>query len=281
MSPPRFDGITAKETHTMKRSSNIFFKLVGSLFGFLFLLLILLSLILLGKFLYFPSKTRAVLPQYSASEKFTKTIERPLETGHFHILDEVVYSDEYNAPLCLQCHGNFCHAQSKELRSFYNMHSFYLACETCHIRPQEGESFGFQWFDNKTGSVLTELQGSKGSYGAKIVPLRGDERLDAFPKAALALEFMQMRDSYSEEQRKKIQEELMQHISKEALTCKECHRKESYLPLSTLHYSQDRIDQLVQLEVIKLIDEYTKFYLPTMFDPGAAGKKAPVTPANE
>ncbi len=262
----------------MKRSSGVFLKLIGNVLGFLFLLLIVLSLIALGKFLYFPSRTRAVLPEYSRSENFTKTVERPLETGHFHILDEAVYSDEDNAPMCLRCHGNFCHAESKELRAFYNMHSFYLACETCHIRPQEGESFEFQWFDDKTGAAVTELRGSKGSYGAKIVPLKGDERLDAFPKAALALEFMKMRDSYSEEQRKSIQDELMQHISKEAVTCKECHQKESYLPLSTLHYSQSRVDQLVQLEVIKLVDEYTKFYLPTMFDPGVAGKKAPVTP---
>lgn len=257
----------------MKRSSNIFYKLSGNFLGFLFLLLILLGLICLGKFLYFPSKTRAVLPEYSASEKFTKTVERPLETGHFHILDEIVYSAEFNAPMCLRCHGNFCHAKSKELRSFYNMHSFYLACETCHIRPQEGESFGFQWFDDKTGGVVTELQGRQGSYGAKIVPLRGDERLDAFPQEARALEFMEMRDSYTAEERKKIQEELMQHISKEAVTCKECHQKQGYLPLSALGYSQSRIDQLVQLEVIKLIDEYIKFYLPTMFDPGVAGRK--------
>lgn len=262
----------------MKRLSRIFRKLIGKALGFLFLLLIFLSLIALGKFLYFPSKTRAVLPEYSRTEKFTKTIERPLETGHFHILDEVVYSDEYNAPLCLRCHGNFCHAESKELRAFYNMHSFYLACETCHIRPQEGESFGFQWFDNKTGGAVTEIQGKKGSYGAKIVPLRGDGRLDVFPKEALALEFMKMRDTYTEDERNKIQEELMEHISKEAVTCKECHQRQGYLPLSVLGYSQSRIDHLAQLEVIKLIDEYTKFYLPTMFDPGVAGKKGPVAP---
>lgn len=257
----------------MKKSSNIFIKFIGNFLGFLFMLFILVSLISLAKFLYFPSKTRAVLPAYSGSEKFSKTIERPMETGHFHILDEVVYSDEEHAPLCLRCHGNFCHAKSKELRSFYNMHSFYLACETCHIRPAAGESFQFQWLDNKTGEALTERRGSQGSYGAKIIPLKGGERLDIFPKEALALEFMKMRDTYTEEESKKIQEELMEHISEEAVTCKECHRKQGYLPLNALDYSQGRIDQLVQLEVVKLIDEYTKFFLPTMFDPSAAGRK--------
>jgi cytochrome c553 len=251
----------------------MFVQLLAKFAGLLLLILIILSLACLGKFLYYPSKTRAVLPAHSASEKFTKTVEHPRETGHFHVPDQVVYTDESNAPMCLRCHGNFCHAKSKDVRAFYNMHSFYLVCETCHIRPQEGESFGFQWFDDKTGQVVTELKGTQGSYGAKIVPLREGRRLDIFPKEALALEFMKMKDTYTEEERKKIREELMQHISKEAVTCKECHRQQGYLPLATIGYSQSRIDQLAQLEVIKLIEEYTKFYLPTMFDPDAAGRQ--------
>jgi cytochrome c553 len=256
----------------MNTSSHRLLKFVGSLLGFLLICLILFSLTALGKFLYFPSRTRAVLPEYRNSERFTKTIERPLETGHFHILDETVYSDEQTAPMCLRCHGHFCHTTSENLRAFYNMHSFYLACETCHIRPQEGESFGFQWFDDTTGRPLTEIQGTQGSYGAKIVPLREGSRLDIFPKEELAREFMKMKDTYSDEERKRIQQELMQHISKEAVTCKECHRPEGYLTLNTLGYSQSRMEQLAQLEVIKLIDDYTKFYLPTMFDPNATGR---------
>ena len=99
-------------------------------------------------------------------------MERPLEAGHFHLLDEVVYSDAYNAPVCLQCHGNFCHITSKELRSFYNMHTFYLACETCHIRPQAGEAFQFQWLDNTTGEVVKELKGNREITEQRLSPLR-------------------------------------------------------------------------------------------------------------
>lgn len=262
----------------MRKPSSMLVRLLANGAGLLLLILIMVSLFYLGKFLYFPAPTRAVLPADAANEKFTKTVARPRETGRFHISEDAGYADQGNAPMCLRCHGNFCHAKSKDLRAFYNMHTFYLACETCHIRPQEGESFGFQWFDDATGQAVTELKGAQGSYGAKIVPLRGGRRLDIFPKEALALEFMNKRDTYTEEERKKIQEELMQHISKEALTCRECHRLQGYLPLAAIGYSQSRMDQLAQLEVIKLIDEYTKFYLPTMFDPGVAGKKAPVTP---
>ena len=257
----------------MKQPSRMLLKLLANVAGLLLLIFTIVSLACLGKFLYYPSRTKAVLPAYSTSEKFTKAVERPLETARFHIPDQAAYRDEENAPMCLRCHGNFCHAKSQDVRAFYNMHSFYLACETCHIRPKEGESFGFRWFDDKTGQALKEIKGAQGSYGAKIVPTREGGRLDRFPKEALALEFMKLRDTYTEEERKKIQEELMQHISKESVTCKECHRPQGYLPLSTIGYSQARIEELTQLEVIKLIDEYTKFYLPTMFDPDAAGRK--------
>ncbi len=257
----------------MRKPSSMLVRLLAKSAGLLLLILIMVSLFYLGKFLYFPAPTRTLLPADATGEKFTKAVARPLETGRFHISQEAGYTDEANAPICLRCHGNFCHAVSKELRAFYNMHTFYLACETCHIRPREGESFAFQWFDDKTGRAVTELKGAQGSYGAKIVPLQGGRRLDIFPKEELALEFMNKRDTYTEDERKKIQEELMRHISKEAMTCKECHRPRGYLPLESIGYSRSRIDQLAQLEVIKLIDEYTKFYLPAMFDPDAAGRK--------
>jgi len=256
----------------MQRSSNIFLKLISNFLGFLFILFIIVCLISLGKFLYFPSKTKAVLPEYSPAEKFTKTIERTMEIGHFHILDQTVYSDAENAPMCLRCHGNFCHAESKELRSFYNMHSFYLACETCHIRKQEGEKIVFRWFDNITGEVVKELTGKDGSYGAKIVPLKGGERLDKFPKEEMALEYMKRKDTYTEDEKKKIQDELMKHVSKEPLTCKECHKRDGYLTFSALGYSQPRVAELTRLEIIKLIDEYKEFFIPTMFDPSVVGK---------
>lgn len=256
----------------MKQSPNIFLKLIYNLFGLFFFLGIIVGLICLGKFLYFPSKPKAV-PEQVPVDKFSKTIDQPLGLGeHFHLLDQIVYSDAENAPICLQCHGNFCHAESKELRSFYNMHSFYLACETCHIRKGEGEKMAFQWFDNSTGAVIKELKGKDGSYGAKIIPVKGTERLDKFPKEDLALKYMKLKDTYTEEEKKKIQDELMKHISKEAITCKECHKRDGYINFSALGYSQVRINELTRLEIIKLIYEYKEFFIPTMFDPSVVGK---------
>jgi cytochrome c553 len=256
----------------MKKPRNIFLKFISNLLGVLFVIFILVCLVSLFKFLYLPSKPTAV-PEDIPVNKFSKTIVQPLGAEHFHILDEAVYSDEENAPMCLQCHGNFCHAKPEELRSFYNMHTFYLACETCHIREKEGGKFELKWFDDISGEVVKKLKGKDGNYGAKIVPVKDGKRLDDFPKKELALEFMRLEDTYAEAEKKKIQEEIMEHISKEALTCKDCHKRDGYINFSTLGYAQDRINRLTRLEIIQLIDEYKEFYLPTMFDPRKVGRE--------
>jgi hypothetical protein len=251
----------------MSRSTNIILRFIGNFLGVIFGLMVIICVFLLLKFLYFPEKPTAVSEEKPV-DKFSKSIADPINAKeHFHILDEAIYSDEENAPMCLQCHGNFCHAKSEELRSFYNMHSFYLACETCHIREKEGEEITFKWFDNKVGHEVTELIGTQGNYGAKIVPIKGGKRLDAFPKEALAREYMRLESTYSDEEKKKIQEELMAHISKEALTCKDCHKKDGYINFSVIGYDPARINRLTRLEILQLIEEYKEFYLPTMFDP--------------
>lgn len=243
---------------------NIFRKMIANCLGFLFFLLIIVGLAGLFKFLYFPSKTKAV-PEDKNIDKFSKTIDRPREAGHFHLLDESVFSDEENATICLKCHGNFCHKKSKDFRAYYNMHTFYIACETCHIRKKEGEKIVFKWFDDKSGDVVKELIGSAGNYGAKIVPVKAGQRLDKFPEEELAIDFMKNQDTYTEEEKKKIQDQLMQHISKEPVACRECHQRRGYLNFKKLGYVATRSDELSGVAIVKMLLEYEEFYLPDVF----------------
>ncbi|MCK5423486.1 MAG: hypothetical protein KAJ08_15040, partial [Deltaproteobacteria bacterium] len=116
----------------MAESQNIFLKLISNLFGLFLLCFIIVSLVALGGFLYSTPSLEPVSKEDVPPDMFSKSIAQHLGADHFHILDEAVYADVENAPICLQCHGNFCHVKSEKLRSFYNMHTFFLACETCH-----------------------------------------------------------------------------------------------------------------------------------------------------
>jgi hypothetical protein len=152
------------------------------------------------------------------------------------------------------------------------MHTFFLACETCHIRKKDGAGITFQWFDDKTGKEVKKIIGTDGNYGAKIVPVKGGERLDKFPKGELALEYMKLKDTYTEEDKTRIKDELMEHISKEPITCEECHKKKGYLNYKALRYNQARSSELTSIEIVKMSQEYEKFHLPAMFDPRKAGR---------
>src|SRR5512137_2798421 len=102
--------------------------LIYNLLGYLFLIIIMVCLFALGKFLYFQPPKPVVTREQVIAEKFTKKLRSRVGTGHFHVSDESITTDSDTAPLCLRCHGNFCHNKSEEFRSYYNMHTFFLAC---------------------------------------------------------------------------------------------------------------------------------------------------------
>jgi len=253
----------------MKKVSNILKSAIVNLFGVLFVFFIALNLFWLGKFLYFPVVEKEEGSVNLSQEKFSKTIQPSFGADHFHILDEFVYSDVDNAQVCLQCHGNFAHIKHKEYRAYYNMHTFFLACETCHLRLEKDEGIGFKWLDDKTGEALEKLVGKDGNFGAKIVPVRklkfGFERLDKFPDEDLAKEFMKNKISYTKDEKEKICVKLMKWSDENPISCDECHSKEGYLNYHELLYNNKRSEELSRIEIVKMLHEYKEFHFPNIF----------------
>lgn len=238
---------------------------IADILGTIFFLLTIFIVVCLGKFLYFPTPDPLVATVKPVN-KYSKAIEWPMETGHFHLIDDNAYVDEASSSsMCLRCHGNFSHFKSKDFRAYYNMHTFFVACETCHIRVKSEEKVTFQWFDNKSGEIIKEPVGSPGNYGAKIVPVKDGKRLDKFPNELLALEFMTHADSYSEEVRKRVVKELMSHISKDPVSCKECHRANGYINFIKLGYGTARSSVLSRDAIVKMLQEYKDFYMPHVY----------------
>jgi len=249
---------------------NPLLQLIYNLLGSLALLAIIFCLYSLARFLYFQQPRRQpVSSEPAVSEKFTKKLRSEVGAGHFHVSDEPITTDSATAPMCLRCHGNFCHNKSEEFRSYYNMHTFFLACETCHIRKEQGSAIQFKWFDDRTGRQLKQVKGQDENYGAKVVPVipsgQEFERLDAFPEEKLALDFMKNKDRYTQEQRDKIQQQLMKQVTKKPVTCEECHCKQGYLNYSELGYNAVRAADLSRIDIVKMIKEYKDFKFPVLF----------------
>jgi hypothetical protein len=256
----------------MKKASSKLKTVIVNLLGVLFVFVIALNLFWLGKFLYFPAIEKKQVSETLPLDKFSKTIKPSFGSDHFHILDEKVYDRAVeNAQICLQCHGNFAHLKHKEYRAYYNMHTFFLACETCHLRlEKEDKGTGFKWLDDKTGKPLEKLVGKDGNFGAKIVPVRklkfGFERLDKFPDEYLAKEFMKNKSSYTEAEKEKICGQLMKWSDEEPISCDECHSKTGYLNYHELLYDNKRSEELSRIEIVKMLQEYKEFHFPKIFN---------------
>ncbi|MCH9697326.1 MAG: hypothetical protein K0U68_04405 [Gammaproteobacteria bacterium] len=64
------------------------------------------------------------------------------------------YTETSSQAFCMNCHLPIPHTKNLRNRSFLNMHTTYIACETCHFRP-ENITLDYQWFDYKTRQLQT------------------------------------------------------------------------------------------------------------------------------
>ncbi|MGA1796437.1 MAG: hypothetical protein ACMUIL_11330 [bacterium] len=226
---------------------------------------------------------------------FKKILEKKmqLKLEHFHNLDESVDVREWVPNLCLVCHGSLPHSKNKDTRALYNMHTYFCACEVCHLK---GEGLIFKWFDTQTGEIIGRISERveeqiptgtySGNYGAKIIPciLEGPTvvRMDQPVTKEYANEYLTIWSQYTLDQQSQAKLEIHRQLTKEPVKCTDCHQKESpYLDFRRLGYPPFLCDEFVGTEVAKMVEKYKSLKLPTMFRPDeiiqqkqSMGKKA-------
>ncbi|AEH44275.1 hypothetical protein Thein_0393 [Thermodesulfatator indicus DSM 15286] len=251
------------------------------LFHYLFKLLAIPSIIFfigiflfLAKLLYFPTEATSKIQE--ASLLIEKQIKEESEArkwmGHFHNIDNTIYLKLSDPPVCIKCHGIYPHSKSPEVRSLLNMHTYFFACEVCHVRKDEVKGkINFVWFNNETGEVVTTIKGDNGVYGAMLVPVLTTPdgkkiRMDKMNKEFVE-EYLKIKDKLTPEEQARAKALLHRHLSRKPIQCDECHRKNGYIDFVAVGYPPERAASLYRTEVARMIDRYMKFYLPTMFEP--------------
>jgi hypothetical protein len=224
-----------------------------------------------------------------------KKIEQPYIKGRFHHIGFSIQKDEFST--CVRCHGNVPHDQSREIRSFLNMHTYYLACETCHSQPKKGQAaWSFGWYDKTTGKKVSNPQAlldiaksytSKdekwqypiyGNYGAKITPTTGQgseaKLLHGQKEMAFVVRYLNDQKNLEAAQKSQMKKVIHRKVSKLPVQCKSCHQqgKKKYVPFETLGYPPMRVSELTDLAVVGMIQKYKKFYLPNFLNPGGVKK---------
>ena len=220
-----------------------------------------------------------------------RVIDQPYIEGRFHNIGFSIEAD--NASICVRCHGTVPHDESKEVRSFLNMHSFYLGCETCHIHPQENEPpFEFRWYSKVTGepvenplklvkieNLYTKLADYEkkyvvyGDYGAKISPGEFTEGKFEFLKRGNMLdyveEYLKNEKQYGTVQKSKAKKIIHKSINEKARECDGCHNNENqYIPFAELGYPPRRVEELTETAVVGMINKYKEFWIPNILTPG-------------
>ena len=224
--------------------------------------------------------------QQKQTDLGTRIIEQPYIEGRFHHIGFQIQEDR--ASTCVRCHGNVPHDESKEIRSFLNMHTFYLACETCHSQPDKGEPpFEYRWSKKDTGELVGNpkaliqieegfetMQQKRqypiyGNYGAKVAPLANGELLHGAKEMNFVERFLSEQEKLKPEKKSQMKLVIHRKVSKEPIECKNCHQETGYyIPYDKLGYPPTRMRELTNTAVVGMIDKYKEFYIPNFLEPG-------------
>jgi RNase P subunit RPR2 len=211
-----------------------------------------------------------------------KEQERKQVHDHFHQPTEDITLNAWaKKSTCIACHSPYPHGKNLRAIAVMNLHTQFMTCHSCHLKVKEGEEIHFDWI-NPTG---IKVKGEP--YGIRIDPDTGifAETDDHFSKLTpfikkdgewepiislegveSALRYMDGQESYSEEQKKEIVDNLHQETElKEFILCSRCHSENGIMNFKELGFEPARINQLQKMEIVGMLTNYDIFYFPDMF----------------
>jgi hypothetical protein len=212
-------------------------------------------------------------------EEFKKHREAQ-EHLHFHRIVDVPQPPEALQSTCFICHSNLPHNKTKKIRAMLNMHTNYLACETCHLEKKDGGTVVYRWYspvekDPKGPFFGTAYDPETGELEmvheqfSKIAPFY-EERGTLTPilhmqNAPMARDYVRVRDQLTPEQREGVTKRFHVDTRAKGPDCQACHSTKSILDFKALGFSPKRIVDIEQLNIKGIITKYDEFYLPDLF----------------
>lgn len=185
--------------------------------------------------------------------------------------------------VCFYCHGDFPHSKEPMIRTLMNMHTQFIGCMTCHNDPRKVKesTLTFDWLnysgievkgkpfgtskDPKTGYLS-----ATDDYFSKIVAYSQQDNekqlLEITEDTPAAMEFLEIRDILSDIDKEAIKKSFHKIVMPKGRFCSRCHTEEekSYLPFRKLGFSERRINDVTNLNIIGLVEKYKTFYMPNL-----------------
>jgi hypothetical protein len=201
---------------------------------------------------------------------------------HFHtVIEDRLLATEKEST-CIACHGVLPHLDSKKIRALRNMHTEYLACESCHLRMESRKGVIFKWYspdpveagNPRYGTAYDEngllIEPEK---HAKIVPFVENAPFLVSGNIEKAREDLKKAAGLPPREKKEFLSTYHNMIEVKATECKDCHSTKGYLNFRAIGFSEKRVRELTYLDIVGMLDHYVIFHLPGLFSAEPAGNK--------
>ncbi len=256
-------------------------------------------MICLLMFMPFPATAKTLYQTYVEQAKISdKTLKKSLKQVKKHkvvnIIDDLSLPPFHKReklqttekqPFCLTCHLPLPHRKNERSRTFMNMHSRYIACETCHFRP-EATTMTYRWLaydgadagnalsPRRAFEIIVEasspIERKHKAQFKKRVPLapQPGARISPFYKNMPALLFketpfaqkikMEWKDA-NENRRAEIKAKLHAPLKKEGPACKKCHdKREPILDLKMLGATPAQLHKIQSNTIVRFFSRFKK-----------------------
>ena len=212
-----------------------------------------------------------------------KEQERKQLHDHYHLgvedknLD--VWADKSH---CIVCHSPYPHGRTRQAQAIINLHTEFLACNSCHLKHDQSEDIQFAWIHPSGTSPTdkpygTEIDAQTGHFVrtdnhlSKLAPQRkvnGQwQTLETEKGVDKAFKYMADKERLSAEQKKAVEDELHKGTElKEFVKCSQCHSIKGVMRFQELGFDAARTNQLQRMEMGGMLTNYDTFYFPDLFE---------------
>ena len=177
-------------------------------------------------------------------------------------------SESGEQPICLSCHLSLPHRKNERKRTFLNMHSRYVACETCHLKSESTE-LDYRWlaYDGPHVGlevVAMDVEGDEAKKpfmplpGARITPFVDDKPAVIFKSAHSAKRVTGEWASLDIVSKAKLKARLHAPLQREGPACEACHNRESLLDLEMLGADSAKRRQIEQNSIARFFARFNE-----------------------
>lgn len=271
----------------MRREHPVISFLTATILGCIILVLFLEVFVALGEHAGLFKDAEEKKPEILQTLRLERFSEKK---RHFH---HELKTDKVNLgkkPVCFQCHGDYPHSKEPMIRTLMNMHTQFIGCLTCHVDekviPEEHYShawLNYSGIEVKGKPFGTELNPETGylqetdDWYSKIVVYSDQsgsrELLEITEDEEEVQQFMKVKDQLNDRDKEALKKRFHRIVRPKGRFCSRCHTAEdkSLLPFRELGFSEQRISDVTNLNIVGLVEKYKKFYMPKLM-----GRKAPV-----